>query len=126
MKDKYKGMKAICDILFTLVASGTVFWSNDFSAFTAIVLFTQNIMVCYNEIDDDRNVKMFIINIFTLIVDGIALFLLMGIQIANKTDLIMPVRWISLVCLARTIFIFANWLNRHSIDTVVSTDEEVQ
>lgn len=104
---KYKGMKAICDILFTLVASGTIFWSDTFSVFTAIVLFTQNIMVCYNEIDEDNNVVVYIANIVTLTLDGVALFLLMGIQIAGKITLIIPVRWLSLTCLMRTIFLFA-------------------
>ena len=117
-------MKAICDILFTLVASGTIFWSDNFSIFTAIVLFTQNIMVCYNEIDENNNAAVYIANIVTLTLDGIALFLLMGIQIAGKTILIIPVRWLSLICLMRTIFLFACLMFRNKQNENINTKEE--
>ncbi len=110
MEKKYNGLKSICDAIFTLISVGTVFWNPDFSVLTAIVLFTQNIMVCYNNINIDNSKRLFFMNIVAIVIDGISLFLVIGYQMTEILLLANIVKISSLMCLGRAVIIFAHYV----------------
>ncbi len=112
MNLKYEGLKATLEFVFTLLSVSMIFWSQEFSAGTAIVFFMQNIIVCYNTIDNKYGSDIInVINISTICIDAIAIFLSIGVFYGQPV-LIIIIKICYFWCIARDIYILGYYCRK--------------